>query len=884
MSDIPNAEGQVPSPEGLPVQFRELGTTDVLSTIEASQIVERLGALTISDESVLAEHQRAAFNDIITEFRSGVRETLAVLPTGSGKTVLYVEIVKQLLDSAQEGDSKHRVVVLEPTVDLVNQTVGSISPDGKRRGFKGFAPELDVRPYHSKISTKERDGNLTDAEVLITTNNSFRNLIEDLDTATSKSPDEWRQEARAKRAAIPELETLRTNRRYEAKVFLREAFEEQEVDRLKERAEALLDEPEAVRLSSSEVVNLRKIIQLVDSDEPRYLILQKARAILVKGASEQVADAIKRKKETIEKAKATRARKEKMKKGEILPLDDPETDEILGNEDNIIEETEELTGYDKLTTEYLWATRDGRRISYYTLRNRPARTEYARLKHEASDAGAEITRLRNRANGAERMARLGESFAEVKFLVCDEAHRIIGDETWSAIRRFADRNGIAILGVTATDQYNDRKLTDYFQTKAHELTREAAIERQIVNSLGMFVHETHREYGQVALDASGEYDQATMHNMRHNHERNMLAVDYAKLLSEHGYYGIISAIPGSEGEHAVILSELLNQATITDPESGEQRPLRARYVLERTQNRQEYYDQFEVGDIDWLVFIDTIREGWDSDRAKALLNWRPTRSQLLAIQRLGRVCRTHAGAKVSVVVDVIDGIIGEDDTYRFPPVVAADVFDLDGVEQGHIVGDPSLKDQELFKELSDRLPYPIQAHHSRYLKALGSAMMLGTANRVRGWETYEALLESLRGFLPKEVLLQAAESEPPLVRTASGRKGSRLLPMFNIADVHSLHPEAPLVNPWKLFIDDDERRWISPEGIVQMFSKLRPELTAGQVTDSIRNIETESGQNFGHLVGRVQLSFSGDSARNGFTLLYPLEEVSERLVPVLKQN
>ncbi|MEI9914173.1 MAG: helicase-related protein [Candidatus Saccharibacteria bacterium] len=220
------------------------------------------------------------------------------------------------------------------------------------------------------------------------------------------------------------------------------------------------------------------------------------------------------------------------------------------------------------------------------------------------------------------------------------------------------------------------------------LPNQEAIRRKIVNPVSLFVHETGLSFAGIMTDASGEYDPQSIRPMIYDETRNEIGVNYAKMLAEAGYQGIMSSIPGGNGTHAKILADLLNQETIVDSRTGETRPMVARYVLGTTDKalRKQYYDQFERGEIDWLAFIDVIREGWDSDKAKAIINMRPTRSALLATQRLGRIGRTDPDAPISVSIDLYDSIMGEDDLDRLPAVLSSDVFEVDQVEQGYTVG------------------------------------------------------------------------------------------------------------------------------------------------------------------------------------------------------
>ncbi|MEI9914175.1 MAG: DEAD/DEAH box helicase family protein [Candidatus Saccharibacteria bacterium] len=115
-----------------------------------TDVYSLLGSLRLEADTVLAEHQQEAFNATVDFYANDGKECYLKSPTASGKTVYFVTLAQKLIAAAPEGQPKPRVMVLEPTQDLVDQTVGSVDEvTGKRRGFIGFAP--DLKPGHSTV-------------------------------------------------------------------------------------------------------------------------------------------------------------------------------------------------------------------------------------------------------------------------------------------------------------------------------------------------------------------------------------------------------------------------------------------------------------------------------------------------------------------------------------------------------------------------------------------------------------------------------------------------------------------------------------------------------------------------------------------------------------
>ena len=116
---------------------------EFLAERQVHEAISTLGALSVQPESVLRPHQNDAYEKIIDFYNQGEQIGYVELPTGTGKTVLFVELCKQLKNNAEEG--RGRSIILVPTVDLAAQTVGSYDEEtGKRRGFLGH-----VRPGYS---------------------------------------------------------------------------------------------------------------------------------------------------------------------------------------------------------------------------------------------------------------------------------------------------------------------------------------------------------------------------------------------------------------------------------------------------------------------------------------------------------------------------------------------------------------------------------------------------------------------------------------------------------------------------------------------------------------------------------------------------------------
>ncbi len=871
--------------------YRNSGLTDQLNESEISGIIARLGSLVLDEDTVLEEHQREQFNDVVQFFQDGGRECYVKSPTGTGKSVLIVELSKKLIETMQEDDEPQRVIVLAPTIDLVEQIVGGIEEDtGKRRGFKGFAPELEARSINGKMTLNTRIQNIGEAEVLVTTYDTFRNLI-----AGFVDGEELSEEAVSEQIADlerQENEHKDANRRLkrERDQHLRDACERQDVRHVRQRAEDLIGSAARGEILDNKAgAAVERFLEIADDEG----ITAERKIQEMKHAARTLTN------KRVTMAATWMHKRRRMHRQEFVVEKNGDPDDYIAlTEDELDAEARDAFGLDSME----------RYLAMFLLQNRTARPamasklelrkdvdEIERLEDLADDERDMQYHAKGQAKALKTKWIFADAISKFGLVVCDEAHRAIGTETWQAIRDFAERKEIAVVGLTATDEYSDRSLEDYFEQRVHELTKQEAMRRKIVNPIAMFSHDTGLLFKNVSIDANGDYDRATIKQMRLNEERNQIGVNYAQMLSEMGYSGIMPAIPGDGAAHAKVLAEMINNTIMIDPKTGEERFMRACAVDGKTdpELRKEYFRQYEAGEIDWICFVDVIREGWDSDKAKAIINMRPTRSILLATQRVGRIGRTYPGAPVSIAIDLFDGILLEDGGMELPPVLVADVFGMDNVEQGAIAGgvEASLLDSDL-ERLRQAMPTGvIEAHHSRYVRIVKEAQLIdarGIAKTETGaqrneWQTFEAIRRGFNGFLPKEIILDAIEGDNPTVRVTNGKSGGNIVPLFNISDVLALHKDAPEINPWRLYKDTTGTDWISPEGCTVLLSKRFPNIASEEISDVLRMIEEEQGQKFEKQVARFRINFNGNPVtRLGYTHLFRLSEVMERLVPYLK--
>jgi hypothetical protein len=160
---------------------------------------------------------------------------------------------------------------------------------------------------------------------------------------------------------------------------------------------------------------------------------------------------------------------------------------------------------------------------------------------------------------------------------------------------------------------------------------------------------------------TGDFSERELQSLIENEARNRAAVDLATNYVSQGLQGIVACVPGNKTRHATEMAEQLSKAEITDKD-GVTRKVIARSVSGNTPTEEldAIYAGYRNGSIDVLTYVDLLTEGWDAPSAKFLINLRPTKSPVNAVQRLGRVLRLYEPESVAQIVEFVDDIKGAD--------------------------------------------------------------------------------------------------------------------------------------------------------------------------------------------------------------------------------
>lgn len=222
------------------------------------------------------------------------------------------------------------------------------------------------------------------------------------------------------------------------------------------------------------------------------------------------------------------------------------------------------------------------------------------------------------------------------FVVVDEAHHI----TAPSYRRVLDtlnRDEIRLLGLTATPtrmiERERRQLWSLLGEPVFEIQKQDLIASGILASPVLVTVETHCEFESEFTDAEidhlkrfGELAESVLRKIGGEPRRNRLIVEHYR---EHA---------GRYGKTLVFAVDIAHAITLT--EEFKAQGIEADYVASnRDDNQQVMARYLDPEGLQVLINVEMLTEGFDSPKTQAVFLARPTRSEALISQMVGRALR-----------------------------------------------------------------------------------------------------------------------------------------------------------------------------------------------------------------------------------------------------
>lgn len=229
----------------------------------------------------------------------------------------------------------------------------------------------------------------------------------------------------------------------------------------------------------------------------------------------------------------------------------------------------------------------------------------------------------------------------------DEAHHAMTVDRIDLLRRgFPD--GAVRVALTATPDYDDdRMLCRFFPELIHEITLEEALDLSLLAPLRVWVAEVDADGSKVRIVA-GDFDEASL-------GRVMSAAPFARAVEVFRYQRSNARLPAlvacasrqqAYDLHCYLLAHRPRDTPAPQLVLGETATAQREAILRR----------FEAGEIDTILQVGVLIEGWNSPRCKLLVDLAPSMSRVRATQKYFRVMTRDGGAEARIYVLLPTGL------------------------------------------------------------------------------------------------------------------------------------------------------------------------------------------------------------------------------------
>jgi len=225
----------------------------------------------------------------------------------------------------------------------------------------------------------------------------------------------------------------------------------------------------------------------------------------------------------------------------------------------------------------------------------------------------------------EQNGHLPPEITSSSLIFCDEGHRTMSRARQRALRDGLDPKAVRIA-LTGSEDFNERRrLRMYFPYLIHQVTIKEALELKMFAPARVYVAEVDVSASSVQL-VSGELDQEGLGQIM----SSAPFFEGARVYRYHGDNRYKQALICCSGVTQAL--ELHKYLKDNRPE-GTPEPV---VVLADTANRETILDAFAEGEIDTLINVGVLIEGWDAPKCKILIDLAPTCSLVRGTQKYFR--------------------------------------------------------------------------------------------------------------------------------------------------------------------------------------------------------------------------------------------------------
>jgi superfamily II DNA or RNA helicase/SOS-response transcriptional repressor LexA len=227
------------------------------------------------------------------------------------------------------------------------------------------------------------------------------------------------------------------------------------------------------------------------------------------------------------------------------------------------------------------------------------------------------------------------------YIVVDEAHHAVAHGLRRVIEHFTPQH---LLGVTATPNRLDQKnLEEIFGEYESMLSLEDAVKRTLVPPIRCYRVKSNIDLSKVRFNGH-EYVKSDLQRTLQVPSRDQLIAETLKKYFSGSFSNKQGVVFCVDINHAKRMAKMLKDFGITSlAVSGRNR--------KEADGAQADYNQ---GRVRFLCACDLLTEGWDAPQTSILVMARPTFSQVLYTQQLGRGLRKYPNKEALYVIDVVD--------------------------------------------------------------------------------------------------------------------------------------------------------------------------------------------------------------------------------------
>lgn len=227
-------------------------------------------------------------------------------------------------------------------------------------------------------------------------------------------------------------------------------------------------------------------------------------------------------------------------------------------------------------------------------------------------------------------------------IICDEAHHAIAPTYRRVFERFGAMGGDALLlGCTATPHRLDKEnLRQIFQVEAYRMGLLEAIEQGWLASITSYRVVTGTDLGAVHTRAR-DFVTSELAAAVNVQARTEQVIEKWESVAK-GRRTLVFCV---NVQHAQDVAEAFRRAGYTaETVDGGMRPA----------DRQAVLDRFRAGETQIVANCELLGEGFDLPAVSSVVMMRPTQSEALLTQQIGRGTRLAEGKRDVILIDVVD--------------------------------------------------------------------------------------------------------------------------------------------------------------------------------------------------------------------------------------